>query len=191
MNSVLLAALNLVLFLLLSSLLAQSIAQAQWRGRGAAAVMIWIVLCGQVWMVPQAVSFFALQSPVWLAPLWFGNWLASAVGVIVFSLIFRGQSRHLLDAARLDGCGAFGVFRLVVWPTLKPALGVLGLVLVMATWREFAGPLLPAGSNPIGTVLTWSDGRLSSPLPLPPPCRSSRFTSSRDGRFRIPASQSA
>ncbi len=150
MNSVLLAALNLVLFLLLSAALAQCVALAQWRGRGAGAVILWIVLCGQVWMVAQAVSFFALHSPRLLVQLWFGNWLASAVGVIVFCLIFRNQTRHLLDAARLDGLGGLGTFRHVVWPTLKPGLGMLGLVLIMATWTEFARPFVPPSRSPIG-----------------------------------------
>ncbi len=151
MHHSLLATLNLFALLLPLAALAGVIAQKQWRGNGNAAAVFLIVLCGQIWLIPQAISFFVLHSAELLYPLWFGNWLASAVAIIVFTLTFRGTSSHLLDAARMDGGG---IYRHVVWPTARPALGALAVILFMATWMEFLRPLLPTreGVAPAWTV---------------------------------------
>ncbi len=147
MNSSLLAAINFVVFLVLSFFLAGAIARAHWRASGNAAVVFLILLCGQVWLVSQAISFFAFHSTRLLYPLWFGNWIASAVAVVFFSLAVRGSSRDLLDAARLDGAGFLAIQGKVIWPIVRTALLALGVILLMATWTEFAHPLFAATGN--------------------------------------------
>jgi len=42
----------------------------------------------------------------------------------------------LLDAARIDGCGEFAIYWRVVLPILKPALGALGIVLLIGVWNN-------------------------------------------------------
>lgn len=144
MNSSLLAAINFVLFLFVSLFLAGAIARTQWRASGNAAVVFLILLCGQVWLVPQAISFFAFHSTRLLYPLWFGNWIACAAAVVFFSFAVRGSSRDLLDAARLDGAGFLAIQGKVIWPIVRAALLALAVILLMATWTEFAQPLFVA-----------------------------------------------
>ncbi len=149
MSPILLAVINFILFLSLSFFLADAIAQARWRAKGNAAVVLLIVLCGQVWLIPQAVNFFLFHHDRLLYPLWFGNWIASAVAVVFFSLALRYSSRDLLDAARLDGAGVLAIHGKVIWPVVRPALLALAVILLMATWAEFAHPLFAAtGSVP-------------------------------------------
>ena len=50
--------------------------------------------------------------------------------------------RELLDAARIDGCGEFGIYVRIVLPLIGPALGTLGLVTFIASWNNFMGPLI-------------------------------------------------
>ena len=147
MNNSLLAFINLLSTLLAGSFLAGAIAQAHWRRGGTASVILWIILCGQIWFIPQAISVFVFHSTQLLYALWFGNWLVTAVAVIVFTLTFRGTSPHLLDAARMDGSGFFGIYRHIVWPMAKPALCALALILFMATWMEFLGPVFPSADH--------------------------------------------
>ncbi len=147
MNSSLLAALNFIVFLSCSFFLAGAIARAQWRGQGHASVILLVVLCGQVWLIPQAIAFFVFDSARLLYPLWFGNWLASAVAVVFFSLAVRGSSRNLLDAARLDGAGFFAIQSYVIAPIVRPTLMALAVIVLMATWSEFAHPLFLALGN--------------------------------------------
>jgi multiple sugar transport system permease protein len=50
--------------------------------------------------------------------------------------------KDLIEAARLDGCGEFGIYWRIVLPLMKPALGTLGLVSFIASWNNFIGPLV-------------------------------------------------
>jgi ABC-type glycerol-3-phosphate transport system permease component len=139
MQSSLLALINFAAMLLVCSFLAQALAQQHWRRGNSASAIVLILLCGQVWLLPQAISLFAMHSSRLLYFLWFGNWIALAAGVILFNLMLRGSSRDLFDAARVDGAGSFALYRHVVWPTMSKPLVALAILLIMATWVEFAG----------------------------------------------------
>jgi multiple sugar transport system permease protein len=47
---------------------------------------------------------------------------------------------ELLDAARVDGCSEFGVFRRVALPLAKPLLGLLAFISFNANWNNFFLP---------------------------------------------------
>jgi ABC-type glycerol-3-phosphate transport system permease component len=47
-----------------------------------------------------------------------------------------------LDAARIDGCTEFGIYRRVILPLAQPALATVALFTFIGTWNDFLGPLL-------------------------------------------------
>src|SRR6185312_9208801 len=52
--------------------------------------------------------------------------LASAFGVFLMRQYISGSvPNELIDAARVDGCYTFGVFRHVIWPAVRPVAAVL------------------------------------------------------------------
>jgi len=60
------------------------------------------------------------------------------VAVVLFAAFFREVPREVEEAAALDGCGAWGTFRLIALPLARPAVvGVVVLTLVNV-WNEFA-----------------------------------------------------
>ena len=66
-----------------------------------------------------------------------------ALGVFMMrQYITSAIPRDLIDAARIDGCGEFGIFVRIVLPLLGPALGTLGLVTFIGSWNNFMGPLI-------------------------------------------------
>jgi multiple sugar transport system permease protein len=68
---------------------------------------------------------------------------ASAFGIFLMrQYVASAVPRELIEAARMDGCGEFGIYRLVVLPLLRPALGTLGLVTFIASWNNFIAPLV-------------------------------------------------
>ncbi|WP_395702266.1 carbohydrate ABC transporter permease [Aquabacterium sp.] len=68
---------------------------------------------------------------------------ASAFGIFLMrQYAASAVPRELIEAARMDGCGEFGIFWWVVLPLLRPALGTLGLVTFIASWNNFIGPLV-------------------------------------------------
>lgn len=68
---------------------------------------------------------------------------ASAFGIFLMrQFAIASIPRELIEAARLDGCGEFGIYWRIVLPLLKPALGTLGLVTFIASWNNFMAPLI-------------------------------------------------
>ena len=62
--------------------------------------------------------FFALIVP----------WVAPAFGIFMMQqYIVQSIPHGLLEAARIDGCGEFGIFLGIVLPLLRPALGALAV----------------------------------------------------------------
>jgi cellobiose transport system permease protein len=69
--------------------------------------------------------------------------LASAFGVFLMRQYISGSvPNELIDAAKVDGCYTFGVFRHVIWPAVRPVAAVLGLLTFMTTWNDFFWPLV-------------------------------------------------
>jgi len=68
---------------------------------------------------------------------------ASAFGIFMMrQFAAAAVPRDLIEAARLDGCGEFGIYWRIVLPLLKPALGTLGLVTFIGSWNNFMAPLI-------------------------------------------------
>ena len=68
---------------------------------------------------------------------------AGALGIFMMrQYIGSAIPRELIDAARMDGCSEFRIFRSVVFPLLGPALGTLGLITFISSWNNFVSPLV-------------------------------------------------
>ena len=80
----------------------------------------------------------------------------SAIGAfgIFFMRQYIGSSvpSELLDAARIDGCGDFRMYRMVVLPIIKPALVTLGLILFMNTWNDYLWPMIMLNDQTMYTL---------------------------------------
>ncbi len=53
----------------------------------------------------------------------------------------------LLDAARVDGCSEFALFRYIALPLAKPLLGLLAFISFNANWNNFFGPYVMLSNN--------------------------------------------
>jgi multiple sugar transport system permease protein len=49
---------------------------------------------------------------------------------------------ELSEAARIDGCSEWNIYRQILLPLAKPALAVVALFTFMGTWNDFIGPLI-------------------------------------------------
>jgi len=50
--------------------------------------------------------------------------------------------RDLDDAARIDGCGYFGILWRILLPLSKPALGIAAVFTFTWNWNDFLQPLI-------------------------------------------------
>lgn len=66
-----------------------------------------------------------------------------ALGVFMMrQYIGSAIPRELIDAARIDGCGEFGIYFRIILPLIGPAMGTLGLVTFIMSWNNFMAPLV-------------------------------------------------
>lgn len=77
---------------------------------------------------------------------------ANAFGIFFMRQYISGVSDELLDAARIDGCSEFGVFRRVVLPIIAPGLTSLGLIFYLGSWNNYLGPLIYLKSPDLFTL---------------------------------------
>ena len=152
-NSVLFAGGVTLVSLVLDSLAAFALARLRFRGQR---VLFWVVLL--VLMVPFQITLI----PLYLTVSQLG-WLNSFAGLIIpratnafgiFMLrqFFLGIPRDLDEAARIDGASEFRIYRSIILPLSKPALGTLAIFHFMFNWNDFLWPLVVTTTTEMRTL---------------------------------------
>ncbi|WP_327010117.1 carbohydrate ABC transporter permease [Dactylosporangium sp. NBC_01737] len=128
----------------LSCLLAAfAFARLRFRGRATwFAVMVGtLLLPGHVLIVPQFIVFRQLDlvgGEFPYLPLILPHFLATeAFFVFLMVQFMRGIPRELDEAAKIDGCSTFGVFRTIILPLSRPALVTTAIFSFIWTWNDF------------------------------------------------------
>jgi len=73
-------------------------------------------------------------------------YMASAFGIFLLRQAFKGTPADFEDAARLEGCGLFGVLWRVYIPLARPIYLAYGLVSISHHWNNFLWPLVVSNS---------------------------------------------
>lgn len=75
----------------------------------------------------------------------------SVFGIFLMRQFFKTVPDDLIDAARIDGIGEFGIVWRVMLPTAVPALTAFGIFSVVAHWNDYFWPLIAVGSQELYT----------------------------------------
>jgi multiple sugar transport system permease protein len=152
-NSVIVAAVVVGANLLFCSMIGYALAKLRFPGKGAMFLLVLATL-----MVPQTVylvPLFVLMSDLNLVnslPGIFLPFAAQAFGVFLMRQFIQGIPDELLEAARIDGAGEFGIFWKVVLPLLGAPLATLGILIFLGSWNNFLWPLIIATSDQTYTL---------------------------------------
>ncbi|MFK4805156.1 MULTISPECIES: carbohydrate ABC transporter permease [unclassified Microbacterium] len=103
--------------------------------------------------IPGVVSLISLYVTILDVPLigvnlvntYWAVWLptaASAFNVLLVARFFDRLPRDVFEAAKIDGAGVFRVFWSIVLPMSRPVIGVVSLLTIVGSWKEFLWPLL-------------------------------------------------
>lgn len=112
----------------------------------AAAALVWDwLLDPNVGMFNYLLSLVHAPAIGWLTdPQWALAAVAAATvwkdlgfNVVVLLAALQGVPEELVEAARIDGAGPWGVFRHVVVPAISPALFFLGVVATISVLQSF------------------------------------------------------
>ncbi|MPZ00855.1 MAG: ABC transporter permease subunit [Actinophytocola sp.] len=102
-----------------------------------------IMLPIHVVIVPQYILFSQADLINTFWPLILPKLLATD-GFFVFLMVqfIRGLPRELDEAARIDGCGHWGIFTRVILPLSTPALATTAIFTFIWTWNDFFSQLI-------------------------------------------------
>jgi multiple sugar transport system permease protein len=110
-----------------------------------------------VYLIPQFVNISNLPLiHVSLFNSWAGVWLpeaASAFNILVLKSFFDSIPSELTDAARLDGANAWQLFTRIILPLSRPALAVITIFTIIASWKDFLWPLLVLANDDVQPLI--------------------------------------
>lgn len=144
-NTVFVVILSTIGTMITSSLVAYSFARFDYRGRDVLFVitLATMMLPAQVTLIPQFVLFHKLGWINTLLPLWVPAWFGgNGFSIFLMRQFFLSLPRDLDEAALLDGAGYFRIFWSILLPLCKPVLATLGIIILIAQWSDFLGPLI-------------------------------------------------
>ena len=143
-NTLLLTFLSTIGTLLSSSLVAYSFARLRWPGKNLLFVLLLstMMIPSAVTMMPQFLIFRSLGWIDTLRPLWVPAFFGAAFNVFLLRQFFMSIPTELEDAAKIDGCGAFGIYWRIMLPMVKPAMAAVAIMSIMGSWNNFQGPLI-------------------------------------------------
>ncbi|WP_026561744.1 carbohydrate ABC transporter permease [Bacillus sp. J37] len=101
-----------------------------------------IMLPGVVTMVPTFIIFRDLG---WLdtwKPLIIPGMFGTAMAIFFLRQFFMTIPDELMEAAKIDGLGYFGIFIRIILPLAKPAIVTQAILWFLAGYNDFLGPLI-------------------------------------------------
>jgi multiple sugar transport system permease protein len=111
-------------------------------------VLASMMLPGAVMMVPQFLIWKTvgeIAPPLGLntlTPLWAMNLFGSAFYIFLLRQFFLGLPREVFEAARVDGASYFTMWRRIAVPLTLPALIVVFIFELKASWTDLMKPLI-------------------------------------------------
>jgi multiple sugar transport system permease protein len=143
-NSMIIAVLVIIFGIFSSSIGAYSFSKLRfpYKNQLFMALISTMMIPYAVILIPQFVAFskigwFDTLLPL-IVPGLFGN-----VGVLFFLRQYmNGIPNELVEAAKIDGSGYFGIYAKIILPLSKPALAAQVIFMFMGIWNDFFGPII-------------------------------------------------
>jgi multiple sugar transport system permease protein len=152
-NSVVITVFVTVLGTIANLLAGYAFAKLRFLGRSALffAALATLVLPVQVTMVAQfrLITQLGIYGTYWAVIL---PSAATATGIFLARQFILGIPDELIEAAKLDGASQLRIFRSIVLPLCRPLIAVLVVLIAMATWNDFAWPLIALKQNYLFTL---------------------------------------
>nr|WP_233469921.1 carbohydrate ABC transporter permease [Neorhizobium petrolearium] len=144
-NSAIVTALSVIGNLISCSFAAYAFARLSFTGRRFlfALMMMTLMIPYHVVLIPQYVQFLRLGWVDTYLPLVVPRFLASdAFFIFLMVQFFRQLPRELDEAAMIDGCSPFKIYRAIILPLSLPAMGTAAIFSLIWVWEDFLAPLI-------------------------------------------------
>jgi len=153
-NSVVVTVLATAGTALSSSLVGMAFARMRFRGsRPMFLVMLGtMMLPAQVTMIPLFILFRNLGWIDTFLPLVVPAFFGNAFFIFMYRQFIAQIPEALLEAARLDGQGWFGIWWHVILPLTRPVTAITAVFTFIFTWNDFLAPLIYLQSDDQATL---------------------------------------
>lgn len=144
-NSLFISIVATVGTVLSSSLVAYGFARCNFPGKKIlfAAMLASMMLPAQVLMIPQYLWYQKLNWVGSYLPLIVPYWCAvQGFFVYLMTNFIEGIPRELDEAAKIDGCSYYGIYRRIIFPLMVPSMITGSIFSFMWRWDDFLGALL-------------------------------------------------
>jgi multiple sugar transport system permease protein len=144
MNSVTVGLMAAVAVTISSALVAFGFAYFRFRYRNLlfGLVLATMMLPGAVTMIPVYLIWNTAGMVDTQVPLWAQNLFGSAFYIFLLRQFFLGIPRELFEAARVDGASYLMMFRRIALPLARPALVIVFVFELQASWSDLMKPLI-------------------------------------------------
>lgn len=135
--SILVTTLGTAMSLTVMSMLAYAISRSDFRLRRLFSLLVLFAMLFSGGLVPTYIlitRYYGLQNNLWVLIL---PYLVAPWYVLLLRTFFMGLPAELTDAAMVDGAGAVRMFISIVLPLSKPALGAVGLFMLLLYWNDW------------------------------------------------------
>lgn len=106
------------------------------------------------WQVNLIPGFIIVKNLGWLNTFYaliVPN-IAMAFGIFLCRQYILSIPDDLIDAAKIDGCSEFMIYRHVILPLIKPVLAILAIFTFISQWNSFVWPLVVIHTSSMRTV---------------------------------------
>lgn len=144
-NSLIISVLCVVGNVVSCSLAAFAFARLRFRGKNFwfALMLGTLMLPYHVTLIPQYILFLNLDWVDTILPLVVPKYLATdAFFIFLMVQFFRGIPRELDEAAMMDGCSPWRIYRKIILPLSLPVLATAAIFTFIFTWDDFFAPLV-------------------------------------------------
>ncbi len=137
-----------------SSLAAFSFAKLQFRGKNVLFLLLLgtIMIPFAVVMIPQYVLFTKLRWTNSLLPLIIPGFFGNVSMIFFLRQNLYSIPTELMEAAKLDGLGYFGIYFKIFLPLMKGALGTQLMLWFMGIWNDYLAPTIFLRSEKLWTL---------------------------------------
>lgn len=143
-NTLITATLPVVGTLLVTPMVAYSIAMVPWKG---AKIIFPIILAtmmipGQVTQIPMYITWSKLGFINTYVPLILPYFVGTPYYIYLMRQFMKSIPNSLVEAARIDGAGDLRILLQIIYPLCTPVLTTIGVLVFIACWNDLNGPLI-------------------------------------------------
>lgn len=126
------------------TVVAYGFARIRFKGRGFLfAIMIGsMCLPGMVLQIPQYLFFNNLGWVGTYLPIILPSFFGNAYLIFMVMQFMKGVPTEMDEAAKIDGCGWFGLFTKIMFPLVRPAVAMVAVMTFIDAWNDFYGALI-------------------------------------------------